>query len=214
MTESIIIRNEAAEDYRKVEELIRKSFYNLYVPGCAEHYLAHEIRNHDDFIHELDLVMEKDGEIIGNIMYTKAKLVDEQGNEKSILTFGPVCISPEHQRKGYGKALIEASFAKARDMGYDTVVIVGSPANYVSVGFKSCKQYNICLEDGGFPAAMLAKELIPNVLDGRRWTYFQSPAFDIDEKEVDRFDEEFPPMEKKWQPSQEEFYIMSRSMIL
>ena len=99
----ITIRNETQADYKQVEDMTRKAFWNLYVPGCMEHYLVHIMRDHQDFLPELDLVMELDQQIIGNMMYTKAKLIDEDGNEKSILTFGPISILPEYQRKGYGK---------------------------------------------------------------------------------------------------------------
>ena len=98
----MIVRNEKETDHRHVEELIRKAFYNLYVPGCTEHYLARVMRGHEDFIPELDLVLELDGRVIGSILYTKAKLSDAAGKEKEILTFGPVCIAPEYQRMGYG----------------------------------------------------------------------------------------------------------------
>ncbi len=213
MTEKILIRTEIKEDYRKVEELTRKAFWNLYVPGCHEHYLVHIMRRHQDFVPELDLVIEKEGHIIGNIMYTKARLADETGKEKTILTFGPVCIEPSYQRQGYGKQLIEKSFAIASAMGYDAVVIFGSPANYISCGFKSCRRYNICLEDGSFPAAMLAKELRQGALDGRKWVYYGSPAMQIDEKKAEEFDRTFEQREKKYQLSQEEFYIYSHSVI-
>ena len=209
----ITIRNETQADYKQVEDMTRKAFWNLYVPGCMEHYLVHIMRDHQDFLPELDLVMELDQQIIGNMMYTKAKLIDEDGNEKSILTFGPISILPEYQRKGYGKKLMEYSFEKASALGYDAIVIFGNPANYVSRGFKSCKKYNICLEDGPFPAAMLVKELRPGALDGRKWVYHQSPVFDIDEKEAQRYDEGLEQLEKKYQPSQEEFYIHSHSLI-
>ena len=209
----ITIRNETQADYKQVEDMTRKAFWNLYVPGCMEHYLVHIMRDHQDFLPELDLVMELDQQIIGNMMYTKAKLIDEDGNEKSILTFGPISILPEYQRKGYGKKLMEYSFEKASALGYDAIVIFGNPANYVSRGFKSCKKYNICLEDGTFPAAMLVKELRPGALDGRKWVYHQSSVFDIDEKEAQRYDEGLEQLEKKYQPSQEEFYIHSHSLI-
>ena len=136
----IIIRNEQKTDYETVEKITREAFYNMYMPGCVEHYLVHIMREHEDFIPELDLVLELDGNVIGNMMYTKARLVDESGKEKEILTFGPVSVKPEYQRKGYGKQLIVHSFEKAKELGYDTVVIFGSPANYVSCGFKSCKK--------------------------------------------------------------------------
>lgn len=209
----IKIRNEQETDYKKVEEITRKAFYNLYIPGCAEHYLVHIMRQHKDFLPELDFVIEKDGQIIGNVMYTKARLVDENGEEKQIITFGPVSILPEYQRMGYGKMLLEYSFEKAAGLGYEVIVIFGNPGNYVSRGFKSCKKYNVCVEDGTFPAAMLVKELKADALDGRKWIYYDSPLMQIDEEEAQRFDDGLDKMEKKYQPSQEEFYIHSHAFL-
>ncbi len=119
------IRNERPGDWEAVETLTRRAFYNQYIPGCMEHYLVHIMRGHEDFIPELDFVAELDGEIVGNIMYTRAWLTDAAGNEKPVLTFGPMCVAPEHQRQGYGKTLMEHSFEAARALGYDTVVIFG-----------------------------------------------------------------------------------------
>lgn len=212
-TPGVVIRNETPADYRAVEEITRRAFYNLYVPGCTEHYLVHIMRRHEDFLPQLDLVIELNGRVIGNIMYTKAALVDEAGRKKPILTFGPVSILPEYQRKGYGKRLIGHSFERAAALGYDLVVIFGNPGNYVSRGFKSCQKYNVCLENGAFPAAMLVKELRPGVLDGRKWVYHDSPVMQFDEQQALRFDECFSPLEKKYQPSQEEFYIHAHSVI-
>lgn len=209
----IKIRNEEAADYRTVEELTRKAFYNIYIPGCAEHYLVHVMRSHKDFLPELDFVIEDNHQIVGNIMYTKSWLTDEAGEEKEILTFGPVSILPEYQRMGYGKSLMEHSFKKAVELGYDVIVIFGNPGNYVGRGFKSCKKYNICAENGTYPAAMMAKELKPNALDGRKWFYRDSHAMKIDEEEAQRFDQGFEGMEKKYQASQEEFYILSNAVI-
>jgi len=213
MNRMIKIRNEEKTDYRIVEEITRKAFYNLYVPGCNEHYLVHVMRSHEDFLPELDLVIEADNQIIGNIMYTKAKLVDEAGKEKEILTFGPVCILPEYQRMGCGKMLMEYSFEKAEALGYDVIVIFGNPDNYVSRGFKSCKKYNVCMENGTFPSPMMVKELKPDALDGRKWVYYESPVMNIDEAAAAHFDEDLEKMEKKVQPSQEVFYIHSHSVI-
>lgn len=207
------IRNEKDTDCEVVEEITRKAFYNMYVPGCMEHYLVHIMRNHEDFIPELDFVIELDGQVIGNIMYTKSKLVDEAGEEKEILTFGPVSILPEYQRKGYGKMLMEHSVKKASEMGYEAIVIFGSPANYVSSGFQCCKKYNVCLENKKYPAAMLVKELKEKALDGRRWFYYSSPAMEVDEQDAKNYDDSLEKMEKEWRPSQEEFYIMSHSYV-
>ena len=209
----IQIRNEQKSDYQIVEDITREAFYNMYVPGCMEHYLVHIMRGHEDFIPEVDFVLELDGKVIGNIMYTKAKLTDENGEEKEIITFGPVSILPKYQRMGYGKLLMEHSFKRAVELGYDTIVIFGSPANYVSRGFKSCKKYNLCVEGGGYPAGMLAKELKEGAFDGRKWIYSGSPVMDVDEQEAIRFDDALPPMAKEYRPSQDEFYIISQAFL-
>ncbi|MPN07988.1 hypothetical protein SDC9_155264 [bioreactor metagenome] len=213
MNNNIHIRREEPVDYQTVEDITRKAFWNLYVPGCDEHYLVHVMRSHEDFIPELALVIELDDQIIGNIMYTKATLIDETGGEKKILTFGPVCVLPEHQRKGYGKLLMEHSFAQAVALGYDVIVIFGNPDNYVGRGFKSCKRYNVCMENGIFPSAMLVKELKPDALDGRQWIYRESPVMAIDKQAAARFDDGLETMQKEVLPCQEVFYIHSRSII-
>lgn len=207
------IRNERESDYKIVEDITRKAFYNVYVPGCMEHYIVHIMRGHEDFIPELDFVIELDGQIVGNIMYTKAKLTDEDGTEKEIVTFGPVSILPKYQRKGYGKMLIEHSLKRAAELGYEVVVIMGSPANYVGSGFQCCRKYNICVEKEKYPAAMLVKELKPGALDGRLWFYSDSPVMNVDEREAQAFDDGLEKMEKKWMPSQEAFYIMSHAFV-
>lgn len=207
------IRNEREADYKIVEDITRKAFYNVYVPGCMEHYLVHIMRGHEDFIPELDFVIELDGQIVGNIMYTKAKLTDEDGIEKDILTFGPVSILPKYQRNGYGKMLIEHSLKRAAELGYEAVVIMGSPVNYVSCGFECCKRHNVCVEKNKYPAAMLVKELKPGALDGRLWLYSDSPVMNVDEREAQAFDDGLEKMEKKWMPSQEAFYIMSHAFV-
>lgn len=207
------IRNERESDYKNVEDITRKAFYNVYVPGCMEHYLVHVMRGHEDFIPELDFVIEVDGQTVGNIMYTKSKLTDEGGTEKEIVTFGPVSILPKYQRKGYGKMLIEHSLKRAAELGYEAVVIMGSPANYVGSGFQCCRKYNVCVEKGKYPAAMLVKELKPGALDGRLWFYSDSPVMNVDEREAQAFDDGLEKMEKKWMPSQEAFYIMSHAFV-
>lgn len=209
----LVIRPETENDHRAVEALIRDAFWNLYVPGCDEHYIAHVLRSHADFLPSLDLVAELDGQIVGSVMYTRARLTDESGTCKEILSFGPLAVRPGFQRQGIGKALLTASFDQARAMGYDTIVIFGHPGNYVSRGFKSCKRLNVCMPGGAFPTAMLVKELVPGTLDGRRWTYHESPAYEINSAEAEAFDALFPPRAKEYRLSQEEFYIYSHSSL-
>lgn len=211
-----IIRLETPDDYCEVENLIRDSFWNVYKPGCDEHYFAHMMRSHPAFIPELDFVLEKDGRIIGNIMYTKSHLLSSDGEKKEIVSFGPICVAPEYQRQGYSRILIEHSFAKARELGYDVNINFGNPANYVGRGFVSCKKKNVCLGDGIFPTALLVCELIPGVLDGKSWQFLPNDADACceDTAAVETFDAAFPPKEKGWRPSQEEFYIYSHSRVV
>lgn len=207
------IRNEAPGDYEIVENITRDAFYNLYMPGCMEHYLVHKMRTRADFVRELDFVLECDREILGYIMYTRATLTDASGGVKDILTFGPLCIKPGCQRKGYGKLLMQHSFERAASMGYDAIVIFGLPSNYVSSGFVSCKKLNVCVEGDRFPAAMLVKELRPNALDGRRWYYRDSPVMTVSPEDAKNYDDALPPKERKHTPEQETFYIMSHSFV-
>ena len=213
MEQKIKIRNEEKADYEIVERITREAFYNLYIPGCVEHYLVHIMRSHKDFIPELDFVLELNGNIIGNIMYTKAKLMDENGGMKEVLTFGPVSILPACQRMGYGKMLMEHSFKEAIKLGYDAIVIFGSPVNYVSRGFKSCKKYNVCIENGKYPSPMMVKELIPDALAGHKWIYQESDIMAVSEERAQNYDDTLEKLERKYQPSQDEFYNMSHSFI-
>lgn len=215
--DNLTIRLETEKDYRAVEELTREAFWNVYKPGADEHYFVHTMRSHPDFIPELAFVLEKDGEIIGNIMYTKSWLEDENGSRKEILSFGPLCVHPKYQRQKLGKILIEHSFEKAREMGYDVNIIFGNPGNYVSRGFVSCKKKNVWfVREGNFPTALLVCELVPGVLEGKTWQYIASTAADCcdNTEAVEAFDRTFPPKEKKWMPSQEEFYIYSHSSVV
>ncbi len=215
--ENLTIRLETENDYRAVEELTREAFWNVYKPGADEHYYVHTMRSHPDFIPELAFVLEYEGEIIGNIMYTKAWLEDEEGNRKEILSFGPLCVAPGYQRQKLGKLLIEHSFAAAREMGYDVNINFGNPGNYVSRGFVSCKKKDVSfVVPGNYPTALLVCELVDGVLEGRKWMYIPSDAADCcdDTAAVEAFDAGFPPKEKAWMPSQEEFYIYRHSSVV
>lgn len=209
---AVIIRNERPEDYRAVEELTKRAFWNVNFPGCDEHYLAHMLRGHEDFVPELDLVVELDGKLIASIMYTRSTLVDENGAEKTVLTFGPLGVLPKYQRQGYGKRLLEYSLEKARELGYEAVVIFGNPENYVSSGFQSCKKHNVSL-GGEYPVPLLVKVLKESVLSGKSWEYKESAAYNIDMSGFEEFDKDFPQLEKGYLQSQELFFIYSSSKL-
>lgn len=113
----IIIRRETPADYAAVEHLTREAFWNVYRPGCLEHYVVHVLRRDPDFVPELDLVMERDGELIGHVLYMRAKIVANDGREIPMMTFGPISIRPDLQRQGLGKHLLDYSMELARDLG-------------------------------------------------------------------------------------------------
>lgn len=130
-----IIRFENENEYSEVENLIREAFWNVYRPGCSEHYVIHTLRNDKDFIKELDFVMEQNGKLIGQNMFMKAIIKADDGSIVPILTMGPICITPELKRKGYGKMLLDFSLQKATDLGYGAVLFEGNIGFYGKSGF-------------------------------------------------------------------------------
>ncbi len=207
------IRNEKAEDFNQVENLTREAFWNIYVPGCNEHYLVHIMRNHPDFIKKLDFVAEYNGEIIGNIMYTKAWLYSEDEIKIEIASFGPISVLPKYQRKGVGSALIRQTINIAKNDGIGVIVIFGDPHNYCKHGFKSSKDFNISDMNGEYPYGMLALELKEGTVRGHNWKYKYSPVLEINEADAEKYDKKFEHKEKEYTPSQEIFSIAVRSYL-
>lgn len=191
----IKIRNEMEKDFREVEELTREAFWNLYFPGCNEHYLVHKMRNHQDFVKEMDFVAEYNGKIIGNIMYTKAWLINENGKENEIISFGPLSVLPEHLRKGIGSKLINHTKNIALKKGIKGIVILGDPHNYCKHGFKIAKDLNISDMNGEYPYGMLALELEEGAFGGHKWKFKYSNVFKVNEEEVESFDKSFESKE-------------------
>jgi predicted N-acetyltransferase YhbS len=210
---NIKIRSEEERDYHAVENLTREAFWNLYFPGCSEHYLVHTMRNHPDFIKELAFVAELDGELIGNIMYTRAWLLDAENQKKEIVSFGPLSVLPRYQRKGVGSALIEHSIRHVVRRSIDGIVIFGDPHNYCKHGFKSGKDLNISDMNGEYPYGMLALELKENALSGNKWKYVYSDLYNINEEELGEFDRAFARKEKEVTYTQEIFSIAFRSYV-
>lgn len=209
----VLIRNECEEDTRAVEEVTREAFWNLYVPGCSEHYLVHTLRGHKDFIQELDYVAIVAGRIVGNIMYSRASLANDAGESLEIASFGPLCVHPEFQRMGIGSRLIRHSLPVARGLGFGVVAIYGAPHNYCKHGFRNGKDLGISDGNGDYPYGLLALELTPGVLAGHHWRLQISPAYDCGESDVAEFDKRFPPKEKGYHTSQEIFSIEARSFL-
>jgi predicted N-acetyltransferase YhbS len=209
----IHIRNEVEADHRAVEELTREAFWNLYFPGCTEHYLVHTMREHPDFIPELDFVAVLDDQIVGSIMYTVAHLTNDAGESMEIASFGPLSVLPELQRRGIGSKLIQHSLPVARDLGYGVVAIYGDPHNYCKHGFRNGKDLGISAANGEYPHGLLALELQPGVLRDSKWSLHTSPVCEYDEGDVEEFESTFPPKEKGYHYSQEIFSINVRAVL-
>ncbi|MHC5217763.1 GNAT family N-acetyltransferase [Enterococcus sp. LJL128] len=202
---AVTIRLEEEKDYRIVEEITREAFWNLYVPGAFEHYIAHNIRKHADFIPELSFVIELDDKIIGSILYTQAKVVAEDGTEYPVISFGPVSILPEYHRQGFGRMLIEHSINEAKKQGFNAIILGGYPYHYQPYGFIGSKKYNISMPDGKFYTGIMALPLYEGALAGISGSIHFSESMYPDEAKMEAFDKTFPPKEKKVQASHQEF---------
>lgn len=193
------IRLERKEDQREVENLVREAFWNVYRPGCLEHYVLHCLRYDTDFVPELDFVMEKDGKLIGQVVYMRAVIDADDGRQIPIMTLGPIGILPEYKRQGYGKALLDYSMEKAKEMGVGALCFEGNIDFYGKSGFKvaSTKGIHYFGEPGENEVPyFLLKELQEGFLDGVTGVYHTPKGYFVDEHEAEKFDETFPPKQK------------------
>ena len=200
MKNNIVIRLEEKSDYREVENLVRDGFWNVYRPGCLEHYVLHQLRNDPAFVPELDFVMTLDGQLIGQNMFMKAVIAADDGRSIPIMTMGPICIAPELKRKGYGKILLDYSLEKAKELGCGAVCFEGNIDFYGKSGFKQASEFGIRyhgLEEGDDASFFLCKELISGYLDDITGEYAAPAGYLVNEKEAEAFDREFPYMEKE-----------------
>ena len=194
----ISLRPETPDDYGDCENVTREAFWNLFKPGCDEHYLLHVMRSDSTFVQELDYVAEKDGRIIGNIVYAKSDIVDHKGGHHGVLTFGPVSVLPEYQKQGIGARLIFHTLDLARQMGCTAVIIFGHPDYYPLFGFKRARDFGLTASNGEAPDAFMALELQPESLSGIGGGVFhEAGVYHVDPDKADEFDKSFPPKIKK-----------------
>ena len=204
-TKGLIIRHEKKEDYRNVENLIRESFWNVYRPGCSEHYVIHVLRDDPAFVKELDFVMEKDGVLVGQNMFMKTVINSDNGHDVPVLTMGPICITPDLKRKGYGKYLLDYCLDRATEMGFGAVLFEGNIAFYGTCGFDYASKFNIRYHDlpeGADSSFFLCRELLPGYLDGITGVYQTPKGYYVDDSDVEAFDQAFPPKQKLRLPGQ------------
>ena len=196
---NVTFRLERNEEHRAVENMVRESFWNVYRPGCLEHYVLHLLRNDPAFVPELDIVMEMDGELIGQNMFMRAIIKADDGREIPIMTMGPICIAPALKRKGYGKMLLDYSIEQARAMGCGALCFEGNIDFYGKSGFTYASEYGIRyhgLPEGADASFFLCRELQPGYLRGITGEYATPEGYLVDEAAAEEFDKLFPPKQK------------------
>ncbi len=196
----ITIRLEKEADHRNTENLTREAFWNVYRPGCMEHYVLHCYRNDPAFVPDLDFVMELDGEMIGQVIYVRSEIACDDGRSVPIMTFGPIGIAPAYKRQGYGKRLLEYSMEKAREMGAGALAITGNILFYGKSGFVPAKTKGVRYADDPEADYFLIKELRSGFLDGISGTYKDPEGYFVCQKNpeaFEAFEATFPPKEKK-----------------
>ena len=208
MREGIVIRREGAADHFAVEHLIRESFWNVYRPGCTEHFVIHRLREDPAFVKELDLVMEKDGRIIGQNMFMRAVIRADDGRDIPIMTMGPVCVAPELKRKGYGKLLLDHSLEQAAALGCGALCFEGNIGFYGKSGFTFAREFGLRyrgLPEGADDSFFLCRELVPGYLAGVTGTYGPPEGYfaaDREPEAFEAFDALFPQKVKLKLPGQ------------
>ena len=204
-TNDYTIRLEKKEEHRAVENLVRESFWNVYRPGCSEHYVIHVLRDDPAFVKELDFVMEKDGVLIGQNMFMRTVINADDGRVIPVLTMGPIGITPELKRHGYGKKLLDYSLEQAAAMGFGAVLFEGNIGFYGKSGFDYARNFGIRYHDlpeGADDSFFLCKELIPGYLDGITGVYQTPQGYYVNDADVETFDQSFPPKQKLKLPGQ------------
>ena len=202
---NIIIRLERPDEQRATENLVREAFWNVYRPGCLEHYVLHTLRNDKAFVPDLNFVMEKDGQLIGQNMFMRAVIQTDAGFELPIMAMGPMCIAPPYQRQGYGKILLDYSVEKAAALGCGALFFEGNINFYGKSGFSFASIFGIRYHDlpeGQDASFFLGKELKQGYLNGITGVYTPPQGYFVDEKEAEEFDKAFPPKQKLKLPGQ------------
>ena len=205
MDSEYTIRLERNDEHHEVEALVREAFWNVYRPGCLEHYVLHCLRKDHAFVPELDFVMEHDGRLIGQNVFVRATIHADNGRDIPIMTMGPISIAPDFKRKGYGKILLDYSLEKAAALGCPAVCFEGNIAFYGKSGFTFARNFGLRyhgLPEGADDSFFLCKELVNGFFDGITGEYSTPEAYFVDENAVDEFDKSFPPREKLKLPGQ------------
>lgn len=200
--DEIEIRMETEDDWYHVELMTQHAFWNKHHLGCDEHYLVHKLRQDKDYLPELSRIAVKDGEVIGCIMYSKARVVDGEDTHE-IVTFGPLCVEPKWQGCGVGELLLRGTMNLAYSKGYKGIVIFGEPEYYPRIGFKTCDNFNITTAEGKNFNAFMGIELSRGSMKDIKGKFYESEVFEnLPKEEVEEFNKKFPHLQKLRFPGQ------------
>ena len=200
--EDIEICPEEENEYHSVEEVALRAFWNKHRLGCNEHLLVHKMRKDDAYVPQISRVAKVHGEIVGVICYTKA-MIQKGDDFKEILTFGPLCVSPEWQSCGIGSALLAETLELAAKEGFEGIVIFGEPDYYPLHGFKTCDNFGITTMDGKNFDAFMGIELVKGGLSEFGGKFKEAAVFeDLPEEENEEFTRGFDAPQKQRFPGQ------------
>ncbi len=212
---NLTIRTTDKNEFFETENLTREAFWNLYKPGCDEHLALHQLRSGDCYVPELDLIALLDGQIVGHVISTKAKVVDsgvhvavapnpvaveaaDSGDEMchEVLCLGPISAEPSLQGKGIGSQLMRQSIARAASLGFKSIILYGNPEYYKRFGFENAEKYTIATRDNQNYDPFMAIELYPGALNGITGRFYEDNLFFNTEADLEEFEKLFPAKEK------------------
>ena len=186
------LRTEQPADYRETENVTREAFWNLYSPGCCEHYLLHVMRDSPAFVPELDLVAERDGRIVGNVVSLRAVLHGDDGTDCEVLSLGPISVLPECQCQGHRRPADLPDPRTGPGTGISGLAALRRPGLLLYQGFVPAEMLGIRTADNMYAMALHVCELYDGALSGIRGRYVEDSIYDIDPSAAEAFDREFP----------------------
>lgn len=163
----ITIRQESDQDFQDVFNLIKNAFEREELSDHEEHHLVERLRKSDAFVPELSLVAEVDNQIVGHILLTKINIVDENMHKFPSLALAPVSVLRDFQGKGIGGKLILAAHQKAKELNYNSIIVLGHENFYPRFGYKPSVYFGIKLPfdvpEANAMAIELDKDALKNV---------------------------------------------------
>lgn len=173
---NINIAIETSSNYQEVQDVVQKAFENAEHTDHSEHHLVGRLRKSEAFVPELSLVATDGKKIVGHSMLTKIFIKKGKVSSES-LALAPVSVLPEYQSKGVGSRLIKEGLAKAKELGFKSVIVLGHDQYYPRFGFKKASDYGIKAPFEVPDSAFMALELVEGGLSGVEGMVEYSSAF-------------------------------------